>query len=185
MGETGAGTPELCGVADRVDILTGTLGKALGGASGGYVSGHTEIVGLLRQRARPYLFSNTLAPVIVAGSIAALDLVEQAGGERVRLRENAELFRSLMAAAGFELLPGEHPIVPVMFGDAARTARVAAELQRRGVFVTAFSFPVVPRGEARIRVQLSAAHTEEQIRACVDAFVAAAAAEPEHAGRTE
>ena len=173
MGETGAGTPELCGVADRVDILTGTLGKALGGASGGYVSGHGEIVQLLRQRARPYLFSNTLAPAIVAGSLAALDLVEGAGDARVRLQQNAELFRSLMAEAGFELLPGNHPIVPVMFGDAAVTAQVAAELQRRGVFVTAFSFPVVPRGEARIRVQLSAAHTEEQIRACVTAFVEA------------
>ena len=173
IGETGAGTPELCGVADRVDILTGTLGKALGGASGGYVSGHGEIVQLLRQRARPYLFSNTLAPAIVAGSLAALDLVEGAGDARVRLQQNAELFRSLMAEAGFELLPGNHPIVPVMFGDAAVTAQVAAELQRRGVFVTAFSFPVVPRGEARIRVQLSAAHTEEQIRACVTAFVEA------------
>ncbi|KAM9866095.1 2-amino-3-ketobutyrate coenzyme A ligase [Leucobacter aridicollis] len=173
MGETGAGTPELCGVADRVDILTGTLGKALGGASGGYVSGHGEIVQLLRQRARPYLFSNTLAPAIVAGSLAALDLVEGAGDARVRLQQNAELFRSLMTEAGFELLPGNHPIVPVMFGDAAVTAQVAAELQRRGVFVTAFSFPVVPRGEARIRVQLSAAHTEEQIRACVTAFVEA------------
>ena len=173
MGETGAGTPELCGVADRVDILTGTLGKALGGASGGYVSGHGEIVQLLRQRARPYLFSNTLAPAIVAGSLAALDLVEGAGDARVRLQQNAELFRSLMAEAGFELLPGNHPIVPVMFGDAAVTAQVAAELQRRGVFVTAFSFPVVPRGEARIRVQLSAAHTEEQIRACVTAFLEA------------
>ncbi|KUF06242.1 glycine C-acetyltransferase [Leucobacter sp. G161] len=173
MGESGAGTPELCGVADRVDILTGTLGKALGGASGGYVSGHSEIIQLLRQRARPYLFSNTLAPTIVAGSLAALDLVEQAGGERVQLQQNAELFRALMTEAGFDLLPGNHPIVPVMFGDAARTAEVAAELQRRGVFVTAFSFPVVPKGEARIRVQLSAAHTEEQIRTCVAAFVAA------------
>lgn len=175
VGEGGRGTPELCGVADRVDILTGTFGKALGGASGGYVSGRSEIVELLRQRARPYLFSNTLAPTIVAGTLQALDLVEQAGDARERLAANAELFRGLMAAEGFDLLPGEHPIVPVMFGDAALTERIAAGLQRHGVFVTAFSFPVVPRGEARIRVQLSAAHSESQIRACVAAFVDAAA----------
>ena len=176
LGEGGRGTPELCGVADRVDILTGTFGKALGGASGGYVSGRREIVDLLRQRARPYLFSNTLAPSIVAGTLAALDLVESAGDARERLRANASLFRSLMAAEGFDLLPGEHPIVPVMFGDAVLTERVAAEMQRQGVFVTAFSYPVVPKGEARIRVQLSAAHTGEQVRACVAAFVAARAA---------
>lgn len=171
LGDGGRGTPELCGVAERVDILTGTFGKALGGASGGYVSGRREIVNLLRQRARPYLFSNTLAPVIVAGTIAALDLVEKASGARARLQRNAQLFRELMHDAGFELLPGEHPIIPVMFGDAALTERMAAKLQRRGVFVTAFSFPVVPRGEARIRVQLSAAHSEDQVRACVAAFV--------------
>lgn len=173
LGAGGRGTPELCGVADRVDILTGTFGKALGGASGGYVSGRREIVELLRQRARPYLFSNTLAPTIVAGTLAALDLVESAGDARHRLRENAELFRGLMTEAGFDLLPGEHPIVPVMFGDAALSERIAAEMQRQGVFVTAFSFPVVPRGEARIRVQLSAAHSESQVRACVAAFAAA------------
>ena len=176
LGEGGRGTPELCGVADRVDILTGTFGKALGGASGGYVSGRREIVDLLRQRARPYLFSNTLAPSIVAGTLAALDLVESAGDARERLRSNASLLRSLMAAEGFDLLSGEHPIVPVMFGDAVLTERVAGEMQRQGVFVTAFSYPVVPKGEARIRVQLSAAHTEEQVRACVAAFVAARAA---------
>ncbi len=176
LGEGGRGTPELCGVADRVDILTGTFGKALGGASCGYVSGRREIVDLLRQRARPYLFSNTLAPSIVAGTLAALDLVESAGDARGRLRSNASLFRSLMAAEGFDLLPGEHPIVPVMFGDAVLTERVAGEMQGQGVFVTAFSYPVVPKGEARIRVQLSAAHTEEQVRACVAAFVAARAA---------
>jgi len=173
LGEGGRGTPELCGVADRVDILTGTFGKALGGASGGYVSGRREVVELLRQRARPYLFSNTLAPTIVAGTLAALDLVESAGDARDRLRSNAELFRELMTDAGFDLLPGEHPIVPVMFGDAALTERIAAEMQRQGVFVTAFSFPVVPRGEARIRVQLSAAHSESQVRACAAAFAAA------------
>ncbi|WP_053385160.1 glycine C-acetyltransferase [Leucobacter celer] len=176
IGAGGRGTPELCGVADRVDIFTGTFGKALGGASGGYVSGRREIVELLRQRARPYLFSNTLAPAIVAGTLAALDLVEGAGDARDQLRRNAELFRGLMTSEGFELLPGEHPIVPVMFGDAALTERVAAEMQRRGIFVTAFSYPVVPKGEARIRVQLSAAHSEDQIRACVAAFAGAAEA---------
>ncbi len=172
IGAGGRGTPELCGVADRVDIYTGTFGKALGGASGGYVSSHREIVALLRQRSRPYLFSNTLAPAIVAGTLRALDLVEGSGELRERLQANAALFRELMSAEGFDLLPGEHPIVPVMFGDAALTARVADEMQKHGVYVTAFSFPVVPRGEARIRVQLSAAHTEEQVRRCVEAFVA-------------
>lgn len=172
IGAGGRGTPELCGVADRVDIYTGTFGKALGGASGGYVSSHREIVALLRQRSRPYLFSNTLAPSIVAGTLRALDLVEGSGELRERLRANAALFRELMTGEGFDLLPGEHPIVPVMFGDAALTARVADEMQKHGVYVTAFSFPVVPRGEARIRVQLSAAHTEEQVRRCVEAFVA-------------
>jgi glycine C-acetyltransferase len=173
VGDHGRGTPEFCGVADRVDIYTGTFGKALGGASGGYVSSRTEIVDLLRQRARPYLFSNTLAPAIVAGTLAALDLLEQSGGLRDQLRANAALFRSLMTDAGFDLLPGEHPIVPVMFGDAALTARIADEMQRRGVYVTAFSFPVVPRGLARIRVQLSAAHTADEIHRCVEAFVGA------------
>jgi glycine C-acetyltransferase len=172
VGEHGRGTPELCGVSDRVDIYTGTFGKALGGASGGYVSSRQEIVDLLRQRARPYLFSNTLAPSIVAGTLAALDLLEQSDGLRAQLVENAHLFRSLMTEAGFDLLPGEHPIVPVMFGDAALTARIADEMQKRGVYVTAFSFPVVPRGRARIRVQLSAAHTADEIHRCVDAFVA-------------
>ncbi len=172
MGSGGRGTPELCGVADRVDIYTGTFGKALGGASGGYVASHREIVDLLRQRSRPYLFSNTLAPAIVAGTLRALDLIEGSGELRERLRANGALFRSLMSEEGFDLLPGEHPIVPVMFGDAALTARIADVMQTHGVYVTAFSFPVVPRGEARIRVQLSAAHTEEQIRRCVAAFVA-------------
>ncbi|MGN6427661.1 MAG: glycine C-acetyltransferase [Leifsonia sp.] len=173
VGEHGRGTPEFCGVADRVDIYTGTFGKALGGASGGYVSSRREIVDLLRQRSRPYLFSNTLAPSIVAGTLAALDLLERSDDLRERLVANAALFRSLMTEAGFDLLPGEHPIVPVMFGDAALTARIADEMQKHGVYVTAFSFPVVPRGKARIRVQLSAAHTDEEIRRCVDAFSAA------------
>lgn len=176
VGENGRGTPELCGVADRIDIYTGTFGKALGGASGGYVASHSAIVALLRQRSRPYLFSNTLAPAIVAGTLTALDLVEGSADLRARLRSNAALFRERMAAEGFDLLPGEHPIVPVMFGDAAKTARIAQEMQKRGVYVTAFSFPVVPRGLARIRVQLSAAHTPEQVETCVAAFVAARAA---------
>lgn len=176
VGENGRGTPELCGVADRVDIYTGTFGKALGGASGGYVASHADVVALLRQRSRPYLFSNTLAPSIVAGTLTALDLVEGSADLRARLRENAALFRERMTEEGFDLLPGEHPIVPVMFGDAALTARIAAEMQRQGVYVTAFSFPVVPRGLARIRVQLSAAHTAEQVERCVSAFVAARAA---------
>ena len=172
IGENGRGTPERFGVGDRVDIYTGTFGKALGGASGGYVSARAEIVDLLRQRARPYLFSNTLAPSIVAGTLAALDLLEGSAELRRALRENAALFRRLMTDAGFDLLDGEHPIVPVMFGDAALTGRIADEMQARGVYVTAFSFPVVPRGAARIRVQLSAAHTQDEIRRCVDAFVA-------------
>jgi glycine C-acetyltransferase len=173
IGENGRGTPELCGVEGRIDIYTGTFGKALGGASGGYVAAHGEIVELLRQRARPYLFSNTLAPAMVAGTLAALDLVASSNELRKRLQENAAQFRAGMAAHGFDLLPGEHPIVPVMFGDAALTARIADEMQGQGIYVTAFSFPVVPRGAARIRVQLSAAHTPEQIDRCVAAFVAA------------
>ncbi len=176
VGEHGRGTPEFCGVADRVDVYTGTFGKALGGASGGYVASRREIVDLLRQRSRPYLFSNSLAPVIAAGTVAALDLIERSDDARARLRENAALFRSLMTEAGFDLLPGEHPIVPVMFHDAALTARIADEMQARGIYVTAFSYPVVPKGRARIRVQLSAAHTEDQVRRCVAAFTEARAA---------
>ncbi|WP_353828766.1 glycine C-acetyltransferase [Agromyces sp. SYSU T0242] len=173
VGEHGRGTPEYCGVEGRVDITTGTFGKALGGASGGYVAARREIVDLLRQRARPYLFSNTLAPAIVAGTVEALRLVSESGELRQRLTANAALFRELMTEAGFDLLPGEHPIVPVMFGDAALTARIADALQERGVYVTAFSYPVVPKGKARIRVQLSAAHSEDEVRRCVAAFAAA------------
>lgn len=172
MGAHGRGTPELMGVEDRVDIYTGTFGKALGGASGGYVSSHQEIVAMLRQRARPYLFSNTVAPAVVAGTLAALDLLEGGGELRQRLVDNAALFRSLMTDAGFELLDGEHPIVPVMFGDAALAARVADRMLDHGVYVVAFSYPVVPMGKARIRVQLSAAHSPDDIRRCVEAFVA-------------
>ena len=173
VGDGGRGTPERAGVQGRVDITTGTFGKALGGASGGYVAAHQEIVDLLRQRARPYLFSNSLAPSIVAGTLQALELLASSGELRERLARNAAQFRAGMDAAGFDLLPGEHPIVPVMFGDAVLTGRIADELQRRGVYVTPFSYPVVPKGQARIRVQLSAAHTEEQIQRCVEAFAAA------------
>lgn len=177
MGETGAGTPEHFGVSDRVDIYTGTFGKALGGASGGYVSAHQEIIDVLRQRARPYLFSNSLAPAIVEATITALDLVKNSGELRAKLFENAEHFRSAMTEAGFELLDGEHAIVPVMFGDAALAGRIADRMLEHGVYVTAFSYPVVPKEKARIRVQLSAAHTSEDIDRAVAAFVAARDAE--------
>jgi glycine C-acetyltransferase len=176
MGETGAGTPEHAGVSDRIDIYTGTFGKALGGASGGYVSGRAEIVATLRQKARPYLFSNSVAPMIVAATMRALDLVAGSGELRAKLFENAALFRKRMAEEGFELLPGEHAIVPVMFGDAALAGRIAAEMLAHGVYVTAFSYPVVPKGKARIRVQLSAAHTADDVETAVSAFVAARSA---------
>ncbi|GAA4215035.1 glycine C-acetyltransferase [Actinocatenispora rupis] len=171
VGPRGRGTPELHGVTDRVDIVTGTLGKALGGASGGYVSARAEIVELLRQRSRPYLFSNSVAPSIVAASLAVLDLLESSGDLRDRLRANTSLFRTEMAAAGFDILPGDHPIVPVMIGDAARAARLADLLLARGIYVIGFSFPVVPRGKARIRVQLSAAHSTDDVKRAVAAFV--------------
>ena len=173
VGPSGAGTPDLFDVQDRVDINTGTLGKALGGASGGYVSGRAEIVELMRQRARPYLFSNAVAPSVVAGSLAALKLVTQRGGQREHLRKNAALFLQLMTDAGFDVLPGEHAIVPVMFGDAALAARIAEEMLQHGVYVIAFSYPVVPKEKARILVQLSAAHSTGDIEKCVAAFTAA------------
>jgi len=176
VGPGGRGTPELFGVMDRVDVITGTLGKALGGASGGYVSSHQEVVDLLRQRSRPYLFSNSVAPGVVAGSLKALDLVTSSSEARDTLAANSVLFRSLMTEAGFSLLPGTHPITPVMFpGDegARRAAQVAEHMLTNGVYVIAFSYPVVPIGKARIRVQLSAAHTEDDVRQCVSAFVAA------------
>ncbi|WP_326685943.1 MULTISPECIES: glycine C-acetyltransferase [unclassified Streptomyces] len=176
VGPGGRGTPELHGVMDRVDIITGTLGKALGGASGGYVAARAEIVALLRQRSRPYLFSNTLAPVIAAASLKVLDLLESAGELRERLNANTALFRSRMAEEGFEILPGEHAIVPVMIGDAGRAGRMAELLLERGVYVTGFSYPVVPQGQARIRVQLSAAHSTEDVDRAVDAFVEARSA---------
>ena len=173
IGANGAGTPELFGVRDRVDILSGTLGKALGGASGGYISAHQEIVDLLRQRARPYLFSNSIPPTVVAGSLVALDLVAKGGKARGTLQQNAKRFRDKMAAAGFTLLPGKHPIVPVMFSDEHEAVRMASALFGLGIYVVAFSYPVVPMGKARIRVQICATHTSEDIDKCVAAFIAA------------
>jgi len=174
LGAGGKGTPELAGVGHLVDIYTGTFGKALGGAAGGYVSGRKEIIEFLRQKARPYLFSNSLAPAIVAGSLAAIKIAADPV-EGVRLREklhaNASYFRKDMTEAGFDLLEGQHPIIPVMFGDAQVSGRIASNMFENGVYVTAFSFPVVPKEKARIRVQLSASHSFEDIDACVDAFV--------------
>ncbi|MDH6125752.1 glycine C-acetyltransferase [Kitasatospora sp. GP82] len=176
VGPGGRGTPELHGVMDRVDIITGTLGKALGGASGGYVAARREIVALLRQRSRPYLFSNSLAPVIAAASLTVLDLLEESGDLRERLAANTKLFRTKMTEAGFEILPGEHAIAPVMIGDAAKAARLADLLLERGVYVIGFSYPVVPHGQARIRVQLSAAHSTEDVERAVAAFIDARSA---------
>ena len=172
IGENGRGTPEHCGVADRIDIYTGTLGKALGGASGGYVSARHELVSLLRQRSRPYLFSNSLAPAIAAATIKVFELLQSAEGAtlRQRVRENAARFRQQMTALGFKLVPGQHPIVPVMLGDAQLASRMADQLLHEGIYVIGFSFPVVPKGQARIRTQMSAAHTPEQIELAVAAF---------------
>ncbi|RYF60264.1 MAG: glycine C-acetyltransferase [Comamonadaceae bacterium] len=173
VGATGRGTPELFGVTERVDIVTGTLGKALGGASGGYTSGRAEIVELLRQRSRPYLFSNSLAPSITAAALAALDLLSSSGELLERLRFNSELFRNRMSEAGFDLLPGEHPIIPVMIGDAAEASALADAVFEQGVYVIGFSYPVVPYGKARIRTQMSAAHSTGDVLRAVDAFVTA------------
>jgi glycine C-acetyltransferase len=173
VGKTGRGTLERFGVTDRVDIITGTLGKALGGASGGFTSGRAEIVELLRQRSRPYLFSNSLAPAIAAATLAGLDLLDSSGDLLTALRANTELFRRRMTEAGFDLLPGEHPITPVMIGDAAKASRMADLLLDQGVYVIGFSYPVVPHGKARIRVQLSAAHSTDDVNRAVDAFVVA------------
>ncbi|WP_329086753.1 MULTISPECIES: glycine C-acetyltransferase [unclassified Streptosporangium] len=173
VGSGGGGTPELHGVRDRVDILTGTLGKALGGASGGYVAARGEICELLRQRSRPYLFSNSLAPVIAAASLRVLDLISGSDEARTRLRANTERFRTGMTEAGFDILPGDHPIVPVMIGDAAEAAAMAERLLELGVYVIGFSYPVVPHGQARIRVQLSAAHSAEDVDRALEAFATA------------
>jgi len=171
MGRDGRGTHEHHGVMGRVDAITGTLGKALGGASGGYVSGRRELVAMLRQRSRPYLFSNSVAPPIVAASLKVLELIRTAGELRQRLRDNTAFFRGRMSELGFDILPGEHPIVPVMVGDAALAARMAEVMLSKGVYVVGFSFPVVPRGAARIRVQLSAAHSRDDLERAVQAFV--------------
>ena len=170
MGAKGRGTPEHCGVMGRVDILTGTLGKALGGASGGYVAARKEIVAWLRQRSRPYLFSNTLAPAIAAGSLDAIDIAEAGEDLRRRLRENSAYFRAGMEKAGFKLVPGSHPIIPVMIGEAAPAKALAEKLLAEGIYVIAFSYPVVPQGKARIRTQMSAAHTREHLDRAVAAF---------------
>ena len=172
IGARGRGTPEHCGVEGRVQILTGTLGKALGGASGGYVAAGREVTEILRQRSRPYLFSNSLAPVIAATSLRVLDLVAEGDDLRARLAANAATFRTEMSALGFTLGGGGHPIIPVILGDAALAERFASQMLDRGVYVVGFSFPVVPRGQARIRTQMSAAHTAEDVAAAVEAFAA-------------
>ncbi|MEZ6127558.1 MAG: glycine C-acetyltransferase [Planctomycetaceae bacterium] len=170
VGANGKGTPEHCGVMGRIDIITGTLGKALGGASGGYTAARQPIVDLLRQRSRPYLFSNTLAPPIAAATLRTLELLNESGDLRQRLRDNTAWFRNAMTAAGFRILPGEHPIIPVMIGDASLATQMSNELLKRGLYVVGFSFPVVPKGEARIRTQMSAAHTREDLEKAVAAF---------------
>ncbi|MGA9024924.1 MAG: glycine C-acetyltransferase [Steroidobacteraceae bacterium] len=174
MGPRGRGTHEMRGVIDRVHILTGTLGKALGGASGGYVAARREIVAWLRQRSRPYLFSNSIAPAVAAGTIRVLDLLEHSPELRERVHSNARHFRAGMQALGFELVPGEHPIIPVMLGDAPLAVRLAERMQSEGVYVVAFAYPVVPKGKARIRTQMNAAHSTEQLDHVVGAFGRAA-----------
>ena len=171
VGETGRGTHEHCGVIGRVDIITGTLGKALGGASGGYTSGKREVIDWLRQRSRPYLFSNTLAPVIAATSIKVLDMLENSSERLDSLKRNTSYFRTKMTEAGFDLLPGEHPIIPVMLRDPVLAQTMAAKLNDRGVYVAPFSFPVVPKGQDRIRTQMSAAHSLKEIDEAISAFV--------------
>jgi glycine C-acetyltransferase len=169
-GEKGRGTHEACGVMDHVDILTGTLGKALGGASGGYISGRREIIGWLRQRSRPYLFSNTLAPSIAAASLKVLDMLERTGDLRKKLRDNAAWFRAGLEKLGFTLVPGSHPIIPVMLGDARLASAMADKLLEEGIYVIGFSFPVVPKDKARIRTQISAAHEREHLDRAIAAF---------------
>ncbi len=173
VGPTGRGTPELHGVTDRVDIITGTLGKALGGASGGFTSGRAEIVELLRQRSRPYLFSNSVAPAVVGASLKVFDVLESGDDLRARLRENTAWFRERMTGLGFDILPGDHPIVPVMIGDAAKAAKLADLLLGKGIYVIGFSYPVVPMGKARIRTQVSAAHTQDDLEKAATAFAEA------------
>ena len=170
MGPNGRGTAEHCGVLDKIDIVTGTFGKALGGAMGGFTAARKEIIDMLRQRSRPYLFSNSLAPSIVGASLKALEMIEQGDDLRARLFDNAKRFRAGMSEAGFDLLPGEHPIIPVMLGDAKLAQDMAAGLMKEGIYVTGFFFPVVPKGKARIRTQMSAAHTPEMIDRAIAAF---------------
>jgi len=170
VGPTGAGTPELFGVQDKIDIVTGTLGKALGGASGGYTAARAEIVEILRQRSRPYLFSNSLAPSIAAAAVAALDLLESSGELLTQLRDNTSYFRTEMNRRGFEIPESDHAIVPVMIGDAVKAAQMADKLLADGIYVRAFSYPVVPRGKARIRTQMSAAHTRDDLDRAITAF---------------
>ncbi|AUS97509.1 glycine C-acetyltransferase [Clostridium thermosuccinogenes] len=174
MGENGRGTPEYCGVSDRVDIITGTLGKALGGASGGYTSGRKEIIDLLRQRSRPYLFSNTLSPAIVYASLKVLELLSESSELRDRLKENTMYFRRKMTEAGFNITEGVHPIVPVMLGDAVLAQEMAKKLMEKGVYAVGFFYPVVPKGKARIRTQISAAHSKEDLDFAIHAFREAA-----------
>ncbi len=175
MGKTGRGTHEHCGVTDRIDIITGTLGKALGGASGGYTSGKKEIIELLRQRSRPYLFSNSVAPPIVGASIKAIDMLSESTELRDKLQRNTQYFRENIAKIGLEILPGEHPIVPVMFGEAMPAVKMAESLLKKGVYVIPFSFPVVPKGKARIRTQVSAAHSIEDLQFAIEKFAEAKA----------
>lgn len=170
MGKNGRGTHEYCNVLGKVDLITGTLGKALGGASGGYVSGKKEIINWLRQKSRPYLFSNTLAPAIAAASLRALELVESGEDLRKKLHENSRYFREKMTALGFELIPGSHPIIPIMLGDAKLAKKFAAGMLEQGVYVVGFSYPVVPMGQARIRTQISAAHTIQDLDIAIEAF---------------
>ena len=170
IGKTGRGTPEHCGVQGRIDVITGTLGKALGGASGGYTSGRKEIVALLRQRSRPYLFSNTVAPPIVAASLKALELLTSSTELRDKLEENTKYFRAALTERGLTIKPGTHPIVPIMLGDAALSQKFAARMLEKGVYVIGFFYPVVPHGTARVRTQVSAAHSREELEHAVEAF---------------
>jgi len=170
MGNSGKGTHEYCQVMDRVDIITGTLGKALGGASGGYTSARKEIVDLLRQRSRPYLFSNTVAPSIVSASVKVLDILKKSNELRAKLFENTKYFRREMTRLGFDILPGTHPIVPVMLGDAVLAQKMAASMLEKGVYVVGFFYPVVPKGKARIRTQISAAHSREDLDFAIRMF---------------
>ena len=172
MGATGAGTPEYCGVSERIDFYTGTFGKALGGASGGYTSGRKAVISWLRNRSRPYLFSNSLAPAIAATTLRVLEMLQTDGASmRAKLQDNSAYFRKQMSAAGFDLVPGDHPIIPVMLGDAKLASQMADAMLKEGVYVIGFSFPVVPMGKARIRTQMSAAHTQEQLETVIAAFI--------------